>query len=189
MKRVYNYISRVILKLFYDSKYFTGKYFESNSSMGYRYAWKFLIHQKVFGYNRNIPWPVSFQNQISNYENLIFDCNDMQNFWHYGCYFQNFNAKIYIGKGTYIAPNCGFITANHDKNDLDKHQEGKDIIIGKNCWIGMNSVILPGVILGDNTIVGAGSIVTHSFPEGNVTIGGNVARVINIGDENKNNDK
>ncbi|HCZ3018802.1 TPA: type 8 capsular polysaccharide synthesis protein Cap8J, partial [Staphylococcus aureus] len=45
-------------------------------------------------------------------------------------------------------------------------------------WIGMNSVILPGVELGEHTIVGAGSVVTKSFPEGNVVIGGNPAKVI-----------
>ncbi|MBS7109518.1 MAG: hypothetical protein KH076_09760 [Streptococcus sp.] len=42
----------------------------------------------------------------------------------------------------------------------------------------MNSVILPGVILGDHTIVGAGAVVTHSFPDGYCIIGGNPARII-----------
>ena len=55
---------------------------------------------------------------------------------------------------------------------------GKDIIIGKKCWIGMNSVILPGVVLGDHTIVGAGAVVTKSFVDGNCVIGGNPARII-----------
>ena len=42
----------------------------------------------------------------------------------------------------------------------------------------MNSVILPGVILGDNTVVGAGSVVTHSFEKGKVVIAGNPAKII-----------
>ena len=89
-----------------------------------------------------------------------------------GCYFQAYGARIVIGKGNYIAPNVGFITQNHDIADLSIRSEAKDIIIGCNCWIGMNSVVLPGVILGDNTIVGAGAVVTKSFPKGNIVIGG-----------------
>ena len=58
------------------------------------------------------------------------------------------------------------------------HQEAKEVVIGENCWLGMNSVILPGVSLGDNTIVGAGSVVTKSFMDGNCVIGGNPARII-----------
>lgn len=97
----------------------------------------------------------------------MFHPDDINNFQGFGNYYQNFTAKIIIGKGTYIAPNVGIITANHDPMDLDKHLPGKDVIIGENCWIGMNAVILPGVVLGPRTIVGAGSVVTHSFPEGN----------------------
>jgi acetyltransferase-like isoleucine patch superfamily enzyme len=56
--------------------------------------------------------------------------------------------------------------------------DGKDVIIGKKCWIGMNAIILPGVQLGDNTIVGAGSVVTKPFPDGNILIAGNPAKII-----------
>ena len=58
------------------------------------------------------------------------------------------------------------------------------IIIGQGCWIGMNSVILPGVVLGEKTIVGAGSVVTKSFLEGYCVIAGNPAKKIK--DLNKN---
>ena len=44
--------------------------------------------------------------------------------------------------------------------------EPKDVVLGKYCWIGMNSVILPGVVLGDHTVVGAGSVVTKSLSKG-----------------------
>lgn len=62
-----------------------------------------------------------------------------------------------------------------DKNSTDIF--GK-IVIGNNCFIGINSTILPGVTLGDNTIVAANSVVTKSFNEGNIVIGGNPARKI-----------
>jgi acetyltransferase-like isoleucine patch superfamily enzyme len=130
------------------------------------------------GLNRHIPWPVSPFILISDAKNMTFDLDDLNNFQGFGNYYQNFAAKIIIGKGTYIAPNVGIITANHDIDNLDSHLPGKDVILGKKCWIGMNSVILPGVELGDHTIVGAGSVVTKSFPEGNCVIAGNPAKII-----------
>ena len=136
--------------------------------------------QKIIGYNRHIPFPVSHRNNIGVADHIIFDVNDMNNFQNFGCYFQAFDGSIYVGKGTYIAPNVGIITQNHNKEDLDKHVAAKDVTIGRNCWIGMNSVVLPGVTLGDNVIVGAGSVVTKSFPEGNCTIAGNPAKIIKV---------
>ena len=72
----------------------------------------------------------------------------------------------------------GIITSNHDINDLNSHSKPKDVWIGKRCWIGMNSIILPGVTLGDDTIIGAGSVVTKSFKDGKVIIAGSPAKVI-----------
>lgn len=63
-----------------------------------------------------------------------------------------------------------------------KCTEGTDLVgsisIGKNCFIGMNSVLLPGVSIADNCIVGAGSIVTKSVTEESVVVAGNPARRI-----------
>lgn len=59
------------------------------------------------------------------------------------------------------------------------------IKIGNDCFVGIRSIILPGVTLGNRTIVGAGSVVTKSFPEGNVVIAGNPARAICTFDEYK----
>lgn len=174
-------IIRVMLKsffsLFYKKKYLNGKWFDYYFG-GFNWALKGILYQKILRFNAHIPWPVSPLTYIFRSENIFFHIDDLNNFQSPGCYFQNFKGKIYIGKGTYIGPNVGIITANHDIYNLDKHEEGKDVIIGKNCWIGMNSIILPGVVLGDKTIVGAGSVVTKSFPEGNVVLAGNPARVI-----------
>jgi acetyltransferase-like isoleucine patch superfamily enzyme len=170
-------IFKVIGSIFFGKEYLIGKYFEE-SIQGWRWLLKGIFWQKILGINKHIPWPVSPFIIISNPNNILFDANDINNFQTFGNYFQNSEAKIYIGKGTYIAPNVGIITVNHNPNDLDKYLDGKDVIIGKKCWVGMNSIILPGVELGDNTIVGAGSIVTKSFPEGNVIIAGNPAKKI-----------
>ncbi len=170
-------ICRMCFSIFYDKKYLKGKYFD-DSAEGWIWAWKGLFWQKVLGYNRQIPWPMSPFSRISSKDNIVFDVNDYIYFQTFGSYFQNISAKIIIGKGTWIAPNVSIITSNHDPNDLNQHRPGKDVIIGTNCWIGINSVILPGVHLGDYTIVGAGSVVTKSFPEGNCIIAGNPAKLI-----------
>lgn len=176
------FIAQIIGCIFYESKYLKGKEFS-----GYKYTngWRWVMEnffvQKILGYQRHIPFPVSFRMQIMNWENIVFDINDLSNFQKSGSYFQAASdAHIYIGSGSYIAANVGIITANHDLSDLSKAAPGKDVIIGRNCWIGMNSVILPGVELGEHTIVGAGSIVTKSFPQGNCVIAGNPAKIIKV---------
>lgn len=165
------------MPIFYDKTYLRGRWFDEGM-VGWMWCWQNLIMQKCIGYNRNIPFPISHRSIVSNPKNIEFHVDDLNNFQHFGCYYQNFAGKIKLGRGTYIAPNVGIITSNHDKQDLDKHLPGKDVIVGERCWIGMNSVILPGVVLGNNTIVGAGSVVTKSFPEGNCTIVGNPAKII-----------
>ncbi len=164
------------LLIFYKKKYLKGYYYEEKV-MGWLWAWK-SVPFKLLGINNNLPFPADSTVRIHNADNIIFDPNDIHIFQSPGTYYNNFSAKIYIGKGTYIAPNVGIITANHDLNDLKKHVDGKDVIIGKNCWIGMNSVVLPGVELADNIIVGAGSVVTKSFKESNIVIAGNPAKKI-----------
>ncbi len=177
IKRIFIFISRILLSLFYSKQYMTGKYYD-HCITGWLWGYKNLIPQKIIGLNRNIPWPVSPLVRINNYKNIEFSNNDQQMFHNWGNYFQNFSAKIIIGEGSWIAPGVGLITANHNQFDLDLHADGKPVIIGKGCWIGMNSVILPGVTLGNNTIVGAGSIVTKSFHDGNCMIAGNPAKKI-----------
>jgi len=86
------------------------------------------------------------------------------------CYYQGVNG-IEFGEGTIWANGCSFISANHSFKDLTTHISAPKISIGKYVWIGSNSSILPGVVIGDNTIVGAGSVVLKSFPENSIIAG------------------
>lgn len=181
-KKLFIIIIRPILLLissvFYSRKYLKGRYFDY-CLIGWERVFKSLFTQKIMGYNRKVKWPVSPFIAIDDPENIFFHPDDMNNFWHFGCYYSNYGGgKISIGQGTWIAPNVGIITTNHSKENLNEHDSPQDVIIGNNCWIGMNSIILPGVLLGNKTIVGAGSVVTKSFPEGNCIIVGNPASKI-----------
>jgi acetyltransferase-like isoleucine patch superfamily enzyme len=95
----------------------------------------------------------------------------------FGCFFQA-NGKIKIGENCWFAQNSVIITSNHDFDHIERNAPPKPVLIGDDCWIGANAVILPGVVLGNHTIVGAGSIVTKSFLDGNCVIAGNPAKII-----------
>ena len=170
-------IIRPIANLCFEPKYLKGKYFQHWYSRGWLWTFKAIFAQKIGGKNRKACWPIASTCTVISPENIIFDPDDLNNFQSYGNYFQAMGT-IEIGSGTWIAPNVGLITANHDVYDLTKHVEPKPIRLGKRCWIGMNSVVLPGVELGDDTIVGAGSVVTKSFSQGKCVIAGNPAKVI-----------
>ena len=176
-------IMKCIFSIFYNKEYLEG-YFYDEKRLGWYWAWRSLGN-RLFGENRNIPWPVHPRTIVANSKNIKFHRDDLKIFQVPGCYWQNHKGKIVIGRGCYVAPNVGLITTNHDINNLDNHVEGKDIVIGDKCWIGMNAMILPGVVLGEKTIVGAGAVVTHSFPDGKCIIAGVPAKIIRKIDEDE----
>ncbi len=179
MKRVFIKLIYFWGCIWYDKNYLKGKCFQKNRfSIGWKWIMRYWFSQKVLGHNKHVPFPAPKNVNYAVPKNIIFNLDDMSQIHSPNCYFQGIGAKITFGKNIKIAPNCGFITSNHDFYNLSVSAEGKDIKIGDNCWIGMNSVILPGVTLGDHTIVGAGSIVTKSFPDGNCVIAGNPAKLI-----------
>lgn len=89
-------------------------------------------------------------------------------------------AKVTFGDNVFIGPNCGFYTAHHplDSETRNKGMEfAYPITVGNNVWFGGNVVVLPGVKIGDNVVIGAGSVVTKDIPS-NVLAVGNPCKVL-----------
>ena len=135
------------------------------------------FNQKILnlGGNKKVYWPVHPTSTVTNPKNIFAGVDTCPGFMS-GCYIQGI-GKIYIGDYTQIAPNVVIISANHDLYDSRNHIIEK-VEIGKYCWLGAGAKIMPGVILGDFTIVGAGSVVTKPFAEGYCVIGGVPAKKI-----------
>lgn len=121
----------------------------------------FLIEQSFwcdYGYNIEIG-----ENFYSNHNLVILD-----------------PAKVTFGDNVFIGPNCGFYTAGHplDVQERNKGLEyAKPITVGNNVWFGGNITVLPGVTIGDNSTIGAGSVVTKDIPANSLAIG-NPCKVI-----------
>lgn len=126
-------------------------------------------------------WPAHRNCLIANYKNIYVGINCL--IGRPGNYIQG-SGKVYFGNYIQLAPNVGILSSNHDLYD-QRNYNNAEVRIGDYCWVGMNSVILPGVILGTRTIVAAGSVVTKSFPEGFCVIGGTPAKIIKHLDPDK----
>ena len=100
-------------------------------------------------------------------------------------------GPVMIGKDVMMASEVIILTANHtfDRLDIPMRLQGardvKPVRIGDDVWIGMRSIILPGVQIGRGAVIGAGAVVTKDVPEYAV-VGGNPAKVIKFRNENKN---
>ncbi|MBB2946805.1 maltose O-acetyltransferase [Actinoplanes lutulentus] len=89
-------------------------------------------------------------------------------------------AKVTIGDDVQIGPNVQLLTATHPLEPgprRDKWESAEPIVIGDNVWLGGGVIVCPGVTIGENTVVGAGSVVVKDLPS-NVVAVGSPARVI-----------
>lgn len=111
-----------------------------------------------YGYNIEVG-----NNFYANHNTVILDC-----------------AKVIFGDNVFIGPNCAFYTAIHPIDAKTRNsglETSKPIVVGNNVWFGGNVTVLPGVTIGNNTVIGAGSVVTKNIPD-NVIAVGNPCRVI-----------
>ena len=131
----------------------------------------------------------------NNYIELPFHANWGGHHVHFGSYiYANSNltlvddGHIYIGDRVMFGPNVTIATANHPINSELREkglQYNKDVHIGENTWIAANVVIVPGIRIGKNVVIGAGSVVTKDIPD-NVVAVGNPCRILReIGEHDK----
>lgn len=99
--------------------------------------------------------------------------------------FLNFNCvildvvQVHIGDRTQIGPGVQILAADHPRDPAERAtslESGRPVRIGRNVWIGAGAIVLPGVSIGDDALVGAGSVVTRDVPA-RATVVGNPARV------------
>lgn len=139
-------------------------------------SFRTFVLQKIIGFNRAAYWPTHFTSVISCPQNIEIGIGAAPGLSP-NCYIQG-KSGIKLGDYSLVGPGVGIISSNHDIYDISSHKSSTGVVIGSYCWIGMNAVVLPGVRLGDHTIVAAGAIVTKPFPDGYCVLGGNPAKVI-----------
>jgi len=171
LKCIYHFFYKLFFRVGYETRYNLTPI-----------TFKIFVFQKIFGFNRRANWPVHFTSRVGIPKNIKVGISSAPGFMP-GCYIQGIGG-VEIGDYCIVAPNVGIISSNHDLYNFKVNNKGP-VKIGNYCWLGMGSVVLPNVILGDFTIVAAGSVVTKSFPEGHCVIGGNPAKMIKKLDKQK----
>ncbi|MDH3627002.1 MAG: acyltransferase [Acidobacteriota bacterium] len=134
-----------------------------------------FLFQKVLRINGRVPWPVHFTSRILYPKNITVGDNSPVGLSG-GGYVQARNGII-IGNNFRMGPGVGLISANHDLDDYDRWAPTAPITIGDNVWIGMNTVVLPGVRIGDNVVVASNSCVNRDIPPNSIA-GGAPCQVI-----------
>lgn len=156
------------IPLIRDYLAFMSIYHESHSKwcfLLYRY-FPFFIKNKVY-------WPIHKSTEVRG--NVFVDIGARVGH-RPNCIIQG-RGLVYVGKYAEIGPNSVVISGNHSLT-CQEEVVRKETIIGDYCWIASSCVILAGVTLGPRTVVGAGSVVTKSFPEGYCVLAGNPARIV-----------
>ncbi|MFE4713771.1 sugar O-acetyltransferase [Paenibacillus sp. NPDC056722] len=150
-------------------------------------------------YDFNMTRPLEFEKRVALLQDMFAEIGEgcyieppFHSNWggkhvHFGSnIYANFNltlvddTHIHVGDYTMFGPNVTVATAGHPiLPELREqiYQFNAPVYIGRNCWIGAGAVILPGTSIGDNTVIGAGSVVTKDIPA-NVVAVGNPCRVL-----------
>lgn len=152
--------------------------------------------KKLYEYNQSRPEQEEERSQLiktilgksgkNTYIEPPFRCDYGYNIEVGDNFYANYNvtildiAKVTIGDNVMLAPNVSIYTAGHPiHKDMRNtgYEYGIEITIGNDVWIGGNTVIVPGVKIGNGVVIGAGSVVTKDIPD-NVIVAGNPCKVI-----------
>lgn len=151
------------------------------NKIGLSYFFINTIFQVIFGLNRHLGFMINFTSRVRHPEKITITAGQNGDFYKCiaesnGVYIQAKNG-IELHSCLNIASGVKIVSANHDPSNLKKHVNSEPIKIGREVWLGANVVVLPGVTIGDNVVIGAGSVVTKSLPA-NVVAVGNPCKVI-----------
>lgn len=136
---------------------------------------KYWFLQKAFRINSRVPWPVHPTSKVTKPENIQRGTRTPG--LSLGCHIDGRNG-IVLGDNVWIGPRVSIISMNHDVNNFHNYISEGPIVIGRDSWLGANSTILPGVQLGQHTVVAAGAVVTKSWPLGDQVLAGVPAGVV-----------
>lgn len=128
-----------------------------------------FVPQKILRINGRVGWPVHFTSRILYRKNVTVGPGSAPGLSQ-GNYIQARNG-IEIGSNVMLGPGVGLISANHNPQNFKEWLPSDPIRIGDNVWIGMNSVVLPGVRIGDNVLIGANSVVSQDIPSNAIAVG------------------
>lgn len=166
-------MKKYLNSLIYHFLYLLGEGF-SNTELPIKVLLKHIFIQKVCRINSHVSWPVHWTSKIQCPEKIHRGTRNPG--LSVGCYLDGRNGII-LGKNVWIGPKVSIISMNHDPNNHYKYIKTNPILIGDNCWLGTGVIVLPGVRLGNHVVCAAGSVITKSFPEDNILLGGIPARV------------
>ncbi len=132
--------------------------------------------EKILGYLQKIIGSIAGSCEVT----LPFRCDYGFNIEFGKIFYSNTNlvildaAPVVFGDNVLIGPNCVFTTATHPLDRIQRNRGleiAKSITVGHSVWFGANVTVLPGVSIGSNVIIGAGSVVTKSIPDGVIAFG------------------
>ncbi len=149
-----------------------------------------IVKNKCFKFNNTMPSDYDAREKIlkeifgSTKKNIYIEppfwcdyginCHVGDNFFmNHGCVILDC-ATVTFKDNVLVGPNCTFSTPNHPENILQRREGleyAKPITVGSDVWFGANVTVLQGVNIGDNVIIGAGSVVTKDIPSNSVAFG------------------
>ncbi|EGR7968624.1 acyltransferase [Vibrio vulnificus] len=179
MRAIVTKVYLLFLKLFFRSS------FETYGTAAPISPFKRISQLLTFKGNALAYWPVSNLSTVAGARYIKIGVGTAPGL-SFGCYiFANEQNPIFVGDYTIIAPNVTIAGFSHDLYDYRVFDNKGGIKIGNYCWLAASVTVLPGVALGDHTIVAANSVVTKSFPEGKCVLAGNPAKVVKRLDPDK----